>query len=225
MSTEERRHSKRHIDIIIDLDLTESSFPVCVITDIHLARFTEDYSKGLSDFLYQLKGVISRDQIKTVLILGDLFQRSEERKITEYIVLLQELDKLGTTIHVMPGNHDRRYVHELPKLWTGKFVNFHFTYIMHFDRFYFAHDMGHAGVGKSVISYNKWFATIRERSPVPIPPGAQVFLGHLHAKHESSDGLTITIAPFSPDIKSYAYVVISRDDSGSMSHDYRVLWI
>lgn len=203
---------------VVEIPSTPELFPSIVITDLHLARFSEDYSKALGDLLYNLKKVIAMEKAKSVFILGDLFQSRRERKITDYIALLKALEDLGVEMHVIPGNHDRSAVKHHPGMWTGKNVHFHVVNMMHFGKFYLSHDLHQASLSNFVL-------TIRSKSPIPLPADALLLLGHLHCQRTANHGLTQIIPPFSPDIRRYAYAVLSCDEAGATSYCLKDLYV
>lgn len=174
---------------LVEIPSTAELFPSIVITDLHLARFSEDYSKALADLLYYLKKVIAMEKAESVFILGDLFQSRRGRKITDYIALLKALEDLGVEMHVIPGNHDRWAVRHHPEMWTGKNVHFHVVCMMHFGKFYLSHDLHQASLSNFVL-------TVRSKAPIPLPADAMLLLGHMHCQRTANNGLTQIIPPF-----------------------------
>ena len=89
---------------------------IAIINDLHFGvrddslAFQQKHELFTAEFIQYLK---AHPTIKHVVIAGDLFDR---RKHINFVTLkycretlLEPLDQLGVTVHMIPGNHDIYY--------------------------------------------------------------------------------------------------------------------
>ena len=211
---------------LITTEMTFDTFPqallenmkALVITDVHFGRVAP-FDVSFEQFKRRFTTVMELENPTVIFTLGDLFQARTQNSAAFMRTLFEFLATFGVDVYCLRGNHDRGLYRR---------VNFDGLDRIHVvspialclehpeppaqtaPRLFLSHDLGNY-LKLSDEAVLLWMDTLKTTFSYAIAPDDLLVLGHTH-RHATSDTTKCTvIAPFSPDMQTYNYAVLTTD--------------
>ena len=200
-------------------DPSITSTRALIFTDCHFSKFYP-FEKTFPKFQKKIEEIIKEEQPNTIIILGDVVHIRTELAEERLIQVLSFFDKLNIKVYYIGGNHDRHIARKIfvPPSSNATIVSDLALCFVHPDppprtpkRIFFTHDLhNHYKLTREYV--HAWHLFLRKTFAYLINPDDYLLTGHTHETIISVDELTASIAPFSFDLLSYKYAILTMDN-------------
>ncbi|KAH0785889.1 Ser/Thr protein phosphatase [Histomonas meleagridis] len=210
---------------IVDIPWTDSMSPVLIITDLHLGKHG-DKQRAFQCFKSAITETIQTVHPGSIFCLGDIIHRNETNTVQDLINFFQMLKELTVLpCHIILGNHDRKFTKSLA--WRNDSnVYFHPEAIMNINnKVFLTHDMLYCRVGRSLSDCRAWFSKLRGRFPGKIPDDALLICGHIHTQLMLDNGMTRSVATYSPEDTATNYAILTLKNDGNFEFQQKTKFL
>ena len=203
-------------DYVIPCDAT---FKALVISDIHIGQY-HDKEFSMDQVVDRLRRVVDLEHPTVIFILGDIIHVNLLNRTRHWVRFYEKLETLNVETHIIPGNHDRWKHSGVCSSFHGTNVHAHNDDVIVVTRdgdsgslAVLGHDLKYDKRVHSESGVRKWYTQLRTRCAHHIPPDSLLILGHLHQLTDSVDGKTMSILPFSYDLRIWGYGVLEEAET------------
>ena len=162
-----------------------------------------------------LAHVVEVERPTVIFILGDIIHVNLGNRVSHWTTFYGKLESLNIETHIIPGNHDRWKHSGVCKSYHGTNVHAHNNDVIvvniegdRVSRAVLGHDLRNDRRVHSTVGIRKWYNDLRNKFRSEIPDDALLIVGHLHQILDSVDGRSMSMLPFSYDLRIWAYGVL-----------------
>jgi predicted phosphodiesterase len=205
---------------VIPLPRTPAS-RILLLSDTHLGA-TIPPGVAIPQFLSELAALVAKEQITSVIHLGDLIHGTLFRGAAALGDVLSRFASLGVPVTVIGGNHDRlfcaefagavappvRVVQELALCLEVPAAGAAAA-----QRIFIAHDLGNNYRVRHQLTF-AFLHLLKSSYPEVIKDADWLVTGHCHMTFLSAASRVACLGQFSPEIQARAYAVLEVDEGG-----------
>ena len=190
-----------------------------IISDCHFCRYYE-FTKSFEKFKAKLLKLLETEIVNTIIILGDVIHIRTEGAEEHLKTFLDFFQTLPYKVFYIGGNHDRHISRSIsyPKTSNITIIKDLAFCFVHPNsppktpkRIFLTHDL-HNHHRMSAEMVHSWHMYLRKTFAYLMNPDDYLITGHTHETVISVDELTASVAPFSIDLVSSRYCILTMKD-------------